>query len=57
MNVLADFYCHDCDSWQVADRAEPPNEDLYECAACGSIIQCDECGANWTDAHQCEQAR
>lgn len=41
------FWCHECRRWQWTTQ----EDETYWCKVCGETIQCDECGAVWTDAH------
>jgi hypothetical protein len=54
MNLTSEtFYCHDCRIWAPVVRPVIAAHD-YECRDCGAPILCDECGATWSDSHDCQ---
>ena len=44
------LYCHECATDRKVSHAA--DGERYECASCGEVVLCDECGAPWTDDHE-----
>lgn len=49
------LWCNECQQWRglLPDNPESPDP-TYTCTECGEGILCDECGQEWSSAHQCE---